>query len=418
MPRNRPERRRTAGFSDWIPDRGTMLRTVFLLVAGGFAFALTLRVTAAEVFTGSRPATALRWLPVHANASAGMAGPLLAAERTADAQMLARAALQRSPTAVAAVRTLGLGAEAEGRRSEAGELMSLANRLSRRDRPTQVWLLRRAIERSDFRAAVSAFDIAMRTSTRSSAQLTPLLMAATADPRMLPPLRAALVRAPIWRLPFLRALVASGPRLDHIVILARGLLSPAVPEESAVIDALLYRLTSANQFDLAWRIYEEAKAGQTTQAPVRNAGFEGDDPRPPFDWRYAEEPDLAALRQTRPDQGTGTALALIAQNGRSGEVAHQIVRLAPGVYRFQAEMGNVPADPLDRPVLAVSCAVGGESFATIRPAEAGAQAQRISGQFAVPSSCRWQRLTISARSAPDTSAQSPWIDNLTIRPAA
>jgi hypothetical protein len=345
-----------------------------------------------------------------------MAAQLLASDRRADARTLALAALRRQPTNAIAVRTLALTAEADGRSEEAGRLILLANRLSRRDQPTQIWLLRDAIARRDFPAAVRRFDLAMRTSTRGAAQLTPLLIAATADPRILSPLRATLAGGPQWKMQFLNLLADTGPRLDHNIILTRGMLDPAVPTESAVIDLLLARLTQAGQFDLAWQVYSDARRGAVSASTLRNGGFEEADPRPPFDWRYVDHADLAAVRESRPDARGGAALGLIAQNGRSGEVAQQLVRLPPGQYRLAAELGGVPPNPIDRPVVNITCAAGGDPLLALRPTSSGATPHRVTGVFTVPISCRWQRLFITARGGGEAPSPSPWIDDISIQP--
>jgi len=394
------------------------VRAAAISVAAAFAFLVVLQVSLAGVLQYVLPFKTLAWAPNNAIAQATMAARLQAAGRLPEARTMAIAALQRDSTTVAALRTLALTAEAEGDQAQALRLIDLAHDLSRRDLPTQLWLISHSIRAGDLEAAVHHFDLAMRTSTQGSDQLIPLLVAATGDERLLPPLSRLLARNPSWKLTFLSQLGALGPRPDHNVWLTRGRLDPALPEEREAIRSLISRLAGAGRFDLAWQLYHDVSPG-VDAASLRSGNFEGSEGYPPFDWSFADDPDLSALRISRPDGAPGYALSLLAQNSRTGDVARQVIRLAPGAYRLEYDAGAVPASTSERPVVSLTCPDRSEPILALRPDTAREAPQRVGGMFSVPTGCTWQSLSISISGSGSGSdaTVSPWIDNIAIRRA-
>lgn len=382
-------------------------------------FTITLRSSIAGAFQVGRPDRALFWQPDHAGASAAMAQRLIAAGRIEDGREMAARAISRDPVDASAYSALALAAEGSGQMVRATELMMLAHAMSRRERLTEIWLIRQSVRIGDYPAAVRHFDIAMRTSTRRTADLMPLLAAATADPRMVSALAPVLARDPDWKTPFLMSLSIGGPNAVHVAQLSRGRLDPRKADERAVIARLIQRLVYERRNDLAWLVYREARPGTPDAAAsaLRDGGFAAGAGFPPFEWELTEQPDLGALREPRRDGGQGFALALIAESGRTGQVARQLVRLPPGAYRLQFDVGAVPADALDRPRVSLSCADATTPFYEARPGRSGATTQRVQGAFTVSSGCRWQTVSIGIGSN-ETPAEFPWIAGIMIRRAS
>lgn len=390
-------------------------RAILIVLLAGAACILALKVSVGGVFADAKPSMALFWMPHNSFAKANLAARLVPAGRVDEGRQHALDALARNPINVEAARTLAMSAEARQDQGGAARLFTLANAMSRRDRLTQLWLIRSAIERGDYEAAMRGLDIAMRTSDRATEYLGPLVVAATADRRILPPLAHRLDNAPAWRAGLLRMLVDAGPNLQHVALLVRGRLNPSIPEERTSILVFLHRLAQQGQYDLAWSVYRGVAPGDASAgAGVRNGGFEQDIGFPPFDWELTDENDLMGLRGARPDGRGGSALSLVARN-RSGAVARQVLRLAPGQYRIAFDAGSVPASPADRPRVAVSCAANAQALGEWMPAGAGEAPQRVAGSLQIPPGCPWQWLTVSLNmdEAPD---EDPWIDNLAIQP--
>lgn len=385
-----------------------------ILMVAGPAFMLVLGVSIAGAFRTARPAIALAWAPLDAGARAAAAGRLVMADRSAEgrnqAAALAIDAIRRDPTQVPAVRSLALAA---GDSDHARVLMAHSQRLSRRDQLTQLWYIQRMLGRDP--AVITHFDIALRTSSRNRNTIMPLLVLASGDPRLVAPLRGLLSDRPDWWLPFLRQLAETGQTPRAMVMLTRGMLDPDVAEQREVFEALLQRLIAMNEFDLAFAVYREASRSAAEPMLVRDSVFETFGAYPPFDWEFRREPDLWADRQAGAAGASGSALRVAAFNGRSGDAARQLIRLAPGQYRLAAVVGDLPERSFDRPAFRVACAgPGGGSLLDARPAGSGGVASRVSATFSVPAGCRWQWLSIFIAGQGPQSDTGPWIDNLTI----
>lgn len=393
-------------------------RVAAILIVSAFAFTVVLKISVAGIFRDRSPVIALAFAPFDAGARAVHAQRELRAARTqADlrrANSLSLDAIERDSTNVGALRTLGLVADRRGDLGVARRVFTQVQLLSRRDRLSHIWLIGDYERRGDVEGMVRQFDIALRTSTRSRSLLFPALVSATADPRVVAPLARTLAGRPEWWLEFMGELAESGPVPRTTTALAVRLLDPSDPEQRRVIERLLNRLTDAEEYDLAWQVYSRASGRQSTPALVRNGGFEAADRYAPFDWIMASDTELAARREGRPD-GRGNALSLVAYNGRSGDIARQLLRLPPGAYQLRFEVGGVPGDVLDRPRVRVVCAgEAGRELASVRPNAATVNPTVLGSRFAVGSGCAWQWLTIFLSGNGPAPETNPWIDNLTI----
>lgn len=421
--KRRPRRRDRGAWADLPFDRIVRigLKALAVLAVAAIVFHVVLAVSVAGVYRANRPATALSWVAIDSPAAANLGARILESgpppEIRDRLRTAAADALRRDPTNVAALRVLGrLAADRDD--AAAVRLFGLAERLSRRDQPTQAWLIAHHLNRDDPVRAVHHFDIALRTSHNRWDALLPLLAAATADPRTLAPLSRLLSQRPTWEYAFLRQLAISGPRLDHVRQLVQGRLGPADPDAQAVTRILMNRLVADGQFASAWDTYRSAVPAARTGAAtgiVRNGTFDGARGLPPFDWNLVQEAELGAMEEVRPDAGDGKVLSVYAHGGRSGEVARQLVRLSPGGHRLQADAGQLPADRLDRPLFRLACAQeGGTMLVDYRPPAGGESGRRIATSFNVPAGCGWGWLTISMSGAGSATQASPWIDNIAI----
>jgi hypothetical protein len=399
-----------------------VVRAAPILVAAGLVFLLVASVSVAGAFRRASPLIALTWAPADAGARAQLASRIAgsndaSSQSQRQAMALAADALGRDPTNVVAVRTIGLVSDAAGERGRTASLMATAERMSRRDQPTQLWMITFHGRRGDMRRMIHHFDIAMRTSNRSWEELIRLMVAMTADPSILAPLRARLVSRPGWFFPFVDELGTRGPSPDHAVMLIRGLLRPDNPAERAYLANFVTQLATRGNYDLAWAVYADARPQHATRTrfAVRNGGFEAVDQFAPFEWQLAQEDELGAFRQPSPDGREGMVLAVIAANGRSGQVARQLVGLRPGRYRLRAEMGAVPATAFDRPRINVTCAdAQARTLLALRSSTGHSDIGRVGGDFSIPADCAWQWLTIHVAGQGPKADVSPWVDNLAI----
>jgi hypothetical protein len=398
--------------------RGTV-RAAMILAMAALAGGVALSSSVAQIYSRTAPKRALAWAPNDARAM-GEAAALLATQskdpqELAMARQLAAAATGRDPTVISAFRALGLVADLEGEGDAALRYFTRASELSRRDRPTQLWFIAYHERRRDEVAFVRQFDIALRTSESNLDELLPVLVSATAEPRLLPPLREALAKRPPWELTFMVQLISFGPDLPTVVSLAKNRLDPDDEYQRSLIDRLIDRLVTAGEYGLAAQVFADAApAGRA--AGVWGGDFESETEFAPFGWDLTDEEDLFALRGVRPDDEDSYALLLTAFNSKTGTVARQLLQLDPGVQRLQGEAGDIPAETYARPRVKVSCAgraPGGEPLLEAIP-PAGSAPKRFNAQFRVPAGCRWQWLTIDLAGQGAEPARVPWIDNLVV----
>lgn len=396
-----------------------------IFLATVFAIYWSLAVTTTLVLGEAAPEQARSLWGGGAGPRAALAGKLLegrpSARELAKARALAQAALRREPVNVAAVRALGVIAAYQGNQRDAERLFRYSESLSRRDAPTQLWLIEANVTRNDIRNALLHYDRALRTSTESRALLIPILVQAAADPAIAGPLGDLLVRRPAWWRDFALPFAQQGRSPGTLAAIMRRLrLDPAEPGERLILIHAISRLVALGDHRRAYGVYRQAKRlGGGPEALVQNGGFEGNDDLPPFDWALIDQAGLAAVRQSNEQDPANQALFLIAENGRSGEVARQLLILRPGRYRLRAAIGNVPRDTLSRPVISLLCArpppQQQQSVARLRlPQAAAAGAIFTSGAISVPAGCPAQWLTIEIGSGFDETQASPWMDAVSL----
>lgn len=377
--------------------------------------------TLASVLQGE---AALRWWPWMASAQAGAASDILEGHGAdpsaiADSKAHAIAALRLNPINVIAVRTLGLATALQNQDAAASRDFGYALRLSRRDVPTQMWFIERAVDRNDIAGALHHYNQAMTTSIASRQMLVPILVQAAAIPAVAEQLIPLLRRKPDWWGDFTHQLIGTTSDPASLYRVARGLrLHSSDTEHPDFLPRIVQRLVTAGELGKALDLYRFDKA--TPSSIVNNGHFEQADTMPPIDWQYADEPDLAGVRQGRPD-GKGTALFLVAQAGRGGTVAEQLVWLSPGRYRLSMTIGDMPAGNAGSLAQLTLRCEGADKrpITTISLPAAPAGGRSFTTEFLVPpASCPVQRLGIvAAGSLTGTGDAAPWIDDIVITPS-
>jgi hypothetical protein len=280
-----------------------------------------------------------------------------------------------------------------------------------------MWFLRYYASEGDVPGMIQEFDLALRTSSENWSQFFALLISASKEPSIARELSKRLSRQPKWGPQFLAQLVESTTDLPTAVAIAKGHLNPKDPLEQPIVANLIERLANGGYPNLAWQEYSEVS--RATSAAVRGGDFEHIGPYPPIDWQLADQPDLSAYRQSSSSSSGGNALFMAASNGRSGDVARQLLHLAPGRYRFTAKAGDLPVDPLDRPAIRVSCIQPSATrdLFELRPLGRSGGIVQLKEAFSIPSGCDWQWLTISLSGEGPSSDASMWIDDVAIYPA-
>jgi hypothetical protein len=356
-----------------------------------------------------------------ATASAYLEGGKPTSDNLVSARTLATAVLRREPANVVAARTLALvSSVAEGNDVKAKRLITYAESLSRRDLPTQLWLIEKNVAANKIDGALVHYDRALRTNVGARDILIPILSEAAKQPAVAAPLAKMLAKRPLWWTEFADKFIFASDAPEALALTMGALRLDAKKDgERNFLQQTMVSLVEGGAPAKAYSIYLSAVGNARPPSTfVRNGGFAEMPTLAPFDWLLLDEADLAATRDRR-DEGAGDwSLFLTAQNGRNGIVARQLLMLPPGSYRLGAIGGDMPRDAASVPVVSLICADKAATMLGRFRYTAGRANAAIDGAFTVPSAkCPAVWLLVS-RSAPlDRESVTPWVDGFAIRPS-
>lgn len=407
----------------WSPStvKRLLLIAPFVLVAAW----LSIAVSGASIMRYAQPDLALKFQPVDARAQGRLAELTLLRGRgrgaeLQEAERLAHEALQRDVTLVSAWRTLGMVAAAREQARRTTDLFHFAASVSRRDLPTQLWLIEERVQQNDVAGALNHYDIALRTTSSSRELLFPILMSAMGDPTMVQSFATLMNSRPPWRHAFIERLASAPPSAENLVRLLALTRSTAAPEEQALVAASMRTLIDQGEPRAAWRLY--TMLGRARAAPdllVRNGGFDRPNAFPPFDWQLQQDTNLIAEQRAPSGPGGDARLQISAENGVGGRVAGQLLLLRPGAYEITAQAGvNEDARPA-KLYWRVSCT--GAEGALLDETDLPALTNRLSStaRFVVPQAgCAAQQLELGVRPDLELASVGAWLDSVAIRPIA
>jgi hypothetical protein len=383
------------------------MMTARIAIAAGalLAIAVFIPSSLAERAAVDRPLLASRIAPWNATAAANAAASFKN-PRNEQSRALVRRALARDLTQISAIELRALDLAASGKSARARTLFSLSNQLSRRSLPTRLWLIQDAVDRGNVADALKNFDIALRTNTDAQPILFPILTRASADPTLTAKLAALLDRPSNWRQMFFEWTFANeGDARDVANVVAR-MKDTTFVTANGDDQRLIERLATARQFSQARSLYDAFHRSAGCGA-VADPYFRDPDARYPFGWGLVNNGSLGAERTL---SGSSTALSYRAAPANSGQVAAQLLTLAPGRYvlgTLTASRGTGSA-----PYWSISCGenIGDALVRLNQPMVAGSRAQAV---FTVPAGCNGQWLTLTLRSA-DISPQSGSIASVAV----
>lgn len=398
----------------------TLTRLLLIAACGIPLIWASISVGAANKLRGGAPATALRFAPYDARAKAELAQAQIVelAQRPGDpsaAEALLRESVTRDPTNAAAWRSLGLVAQFRRDTSKTVGLFHFAERLSRRDLPTQLWLIEERVAANDIRGALRHYDIALRTSSGASQLLLPILVSATAENSIVEPLAELMATNPPWGGDLLARLAESAPSSEHLAAFMEKLARSRRLPQSLYISAMINRLIEARDFQNAWRIQRLIRPPGPAERFVRNGQFDILEPASGFDWLFENDDTLGA--EPIMLDGAGQGASLQVHGDRPGIVARQLLLLPPGQYRVAAAAGPVDGTAPASIYWSVACADAGQTQATEGQPATVHGPSTLQLAFHVPAShCTAQWLSIGIRPQGDAGSVSAWIDGVTVQP--
>lgn len=395
-----------------------------LVVTGAIALIwLTTTLTVGLVFATTDPQTALKWWPWSADAQAMAASELLDGEPTpvtlAKARTLAVSALDRKPTSVIASRILGLVYSIGGSKAGSARMFDYAERLSRRDVPTQLWLIEASVERGDIDGALRHYDRAMRVSPEIWPVIGPILAKAADDGQVARKLGRLMAGRPVWWPDIFRRLTTTANVAGSFETVVREMkfdLNNRLDVE--YVGFAFERLANLGAADAAFAIYADLSGKSHRSSAIRAGDFERVGNVRPFDWQLSDTADHFAVVEHR-QASTGNALSIFT-NGTAGRVASQLLTLPTGRYSFSGRVGDVAEDMLSPPTLTMVCAGPQPVVLTTfsLPRTKGGVATFNEPFDVPPSDCAGQWLLVDGGASIDRPETSPWVDDLSIERVA
>jgi hypothetical protein len=308
----------------------------------------------------------------------------------ARADRLARLALLREPTAVIAVSTLGINAEARGDTNAARHLFAYAFQLSRRDPKTQLWNIEDAAGRGDVTGALRAYDIALRTRPALANLLYPILAAASGDAKIRQALVPTLAAKPRWSDSFINHIARSASNTASAALLFGDLQRAHVAVPAAAQTAVVNALVGAGRLNEAWRYYASIRRGadqQRSRDPRFTAGLAAPSL---LDWTPANEGGIMTSTQDGAFDFT-----LPASVG--GVLLQQVQLLPPATYRLTGRSSGIEDQESARPYWTLRCRVDGRELGRVVLPNSSQASGRFYGTFSVPAGCPVQTLSLTAQ---------------------
>ncbi len=379
-----------------------------LIVAMGWAASLR----------GLAPERALSLAPWDAGAHARVAERALAPEQKATriapaqvekAESAARYALARAPATAAAWRTLGYVAALRNEERRALSLFQTSESFSRRDSPTQIWLIEHAVRNGNIADALGHYDIALRTSPGTRALLLPILVQAASDPAIRAPLGRLLKRRPPWTEEFISTLVTAPAQPETVAaVLAVMRRAGPLPFPMTIIP-YVNQLATKDEVAVAERIYRLLKQPVARAVLLRNGAFEAENALPPLDWALTQAGGIDALVEGGRLQVRGAADA-------AGLAAYQKLLLEPGRYRLSSRVGSEAGAAAAEVSWVVLCnGADGRELLKTRVQTTSADGSPVQALFEVPpGGCGVQALQIVLSPVDDPAGAAAWIDDVTI----
>ncbi len=335
----------------------------------------------------------------------------------AKAKALAEQALEAAPMNARALRILGSVASDAGDGPRAAALMTTAERMSRRDLRSQLWLLDWRTRQGQYQAAVKNADALLRNEGKLGVGIYPLLNRIAEAPEGRKALLQALVRQPSWRPAFLDALAANGEITAAQTIFSR-LAQTTDGVTTAEISVLVRRLFAMQRYDEAAAVWRRLSPPAVVKSGVGlvNGGFEDLESAVPFTWEEASSETTLVEFTAPPDRAGNPALHILHDGFDGGTLLLQTTVLPPGAYVFTGVMMSDSPLAKDYIQWRISCAEGGVVLATGGFAY-DRRWTKFELPFESPPGCGAQRIQLLALPEERRIRVEAWYDDVSIQPA-
>ena len=313
--------------------------------------------------------------------------------RIAEAMATSRSAIERTPFAVVAVRTLARAQDKLEGQGAGEKAWQAASQLGWRDKPVQVWAAFRALSNGQSEIFAMRADALLRTGDPDEL-MTRFIRQAVVQPQIRKAFVDRLATDPPWRTRFFQAEVPpTGRALQGVVAVLQDLKSTeASPTRQELRDGIM-GLIKARRFKEAAALDRRYVTRSPDQGSlIDDGGFELEQSdyqlhATPFDW--AIDPRAAAVEVV-----AGQRHVAIFAVGAPDPALRRYLALPPGPYRLEYSTSG-PPDAARTLRLAAACAATGAAIgksSDAATAETGRQEQAF--EFDVPADCGLVQLTL------------------------
>lgn len=378
---------------------------------------LSLAITASNALATRLPDIALKIWPWNAAALARLSSNQIAENSSSlpaisAAAVQAGRALQREPLLAEAVRSMGIYEVAKNNIAGADRLFAYGERISKRDIPTQFWLIQRRVDAGDVAGALSHYGIVLNVAPSSSAQLFPILVSALDDPALQRPIATLVRDGSSWQSSFMYE-VNKAPSIPGAASLYINLHAMGVEIDPGQLSAFLSRATQSGQPSLAGRVYSRLVDSQWSEKSLAgqlDGSFERRRDLAPFGWALEAG---SAWRDKRPN-ANGNALYLAVSDDTQTPVASRWLMLPAGHYRLSGTVGRLDGNQAVNLRIDLNCTFGAtENQHVSAPVSARHFAVEVS-----TSNCPSQTLSLHATGQVEGADGTIWVDDLQLVPAS
>ena len=366
-------------------------------------------LTFAQLAQTRAPQAALMIDPHNARANSRLAELMFASgQQNADADELLRLSsmsLRRQAFNPEALRMLALGFALKDDVTKARPAFRFAGLLSKRDAPTNIWLIEDAVQRDSVPDALALFDRSLRVEDSLRPVLFPILANALSDPVIAKAAVPIFEARPVWARFFVKYAMNEADGAPALGALSLQSKDGGVLEERETQN-LVAKLAREGDPALAARIYR--RFGPSSDGGlVNDPGFRHEQRWPPFDWERSRNPDVAIFAAAK------GGIEFTVDDAEDVSIARQLLTLSPGRYRVasrarlaEGEGGQV------KPSLRISCG-GDEEQPLLKSAFFDGANGKIDTGFAVPGGCAYQWLELHASGA--RRPQPATVDSIVIK---
>lgn len=302
-------------------------------VFGGVASVFGFLDSAGQALSDNAPQLALKFDPHNEIAAQRLVNNLLKSYEDkaamAQAARLTQDTARTAPGLAPVLRSYALLVEAKLLKGDPAQLMQMAAAFSKRDLPTQLWLIEQRAASGDIDGTLAYYDTAMQTNPEVRSLLYPILGRAVADPELTSPIANMLRTNPVWGAGFYRSFAQDKDALPNFPLLMAALGDDAltlVPQSARASAASA--LLEAGELEAAEKVALFGVDGGHVSDFSNGKGRA----LPPFGWELVRSGTVSA------DVAEDNGLSIEVGRGAGGVAARRIVRLNGGTLSLSGTM--------------------------------------------------------------------------------